>query len=80
MRPLLADVAVDDGGEAFTVGVIGAPTGPIALSSDFSTVAASIDTSEFNGVARTIAVSGDGNDVYAHTSPTSKLSRVPTPR
>ncbi|HUI30286.1 MAG TPA: T9SS type A sorting domain-containing protein [Candidatus Acidoferrales bacterium] len=60
----LASCAVDNAGEVFTVGVIGAPTGPIALTSDFTQVAESIDTSEYNGVARAIAVSGDGNDVY----------------
>lgn len=59
----LASCAIDSLGEVFVVPVISGP-GPNAISSDFSSVAATIDTSAYGGVARTIEVSPDGNDVY----------------
>ncbi|MGC8652607.1 MAG: T9SS type A sorting domain-containing protein [Candidatus Kryptoniota bacterium] len=58
----LASVAVDTLGEVFLQPVLpGAPA--IAMSSDFSSVLATIDTS-MRGYARTLAVSKDGNYVY----------------
>lgn len=58
----LASVAVDTLGEVFLQPVL--PGGSaIALSSDFSSVLATIDTS-LQGYARTLAVSKDGNYVY----------------
>jgi len=59
----IASCAVDDAGELFLVPVISGP-GPIAITSDFSAPIEVVDTSAYGGVARDIAVSGDGNDVF----------------
>ncbi|MFZ1080333.1 MAG: T9SS type A sorting domain-containing protein [Candidatus Kryptoniota bacterium] len=59
----LADLAIDAAGEVFLVPVIGGP-GPVALSADLSSVIATIDTSAYGGVARSIGVTADGNDVF----------------
>ncbi len=57
---------IDAAGEIFLAPVV--PTrgiGPIVLSPDFSTVLAKVDTSTFGQYARHIAVSPNGDDVYA---------------
>ncbi len=56
---------IDAAGEIFMVPV--APTtgvGPVALSSDFSSVLISVDTSTYGSYSRNIMCTADGNDVY----------------
>jgi hypothetical protein len=63
----LATPMLDNLDEVFINSV--APTtnvGPAALASDFSSVAASVDTGMYGNYARNISVTADGNDVYVH--------------
>lgn len=63
----LGSPGVDAFSEIFLVPV--APTtgvGPIALSSDFSSVLIAVDTSTYGSYSRNISVTSDGNDVYVH--------------
>ncbi len=57
----------DAADELFITSVI--PTtgvGPVAFSSDFSTVLISVDTSMYGAYSRNVTVTADGNDVWVH--------------
>lgn len=54
-------------GEVFITSVVPtANVGAVALSSDFTSVSAAIDTSMYGSFSRNVSVTSDGNDVYVH--------------